>query len=86
MEGTSTIDNHLKFVQKKSERSTVIFYIFKKSKREKLKNDGFSSISPPLGGAASAARIRRGLTTEPVLPRVPTNIPTKFDRNRLKDG
>jgi hypothetical protein len=29
----------------------VIFYIFKKSKREKFLN-GCSSISPPLGGAA----------------------------------
>jgi hypothetical protein len=36
MEGTFPIDNHLKFLQKKSQRSTVIFYIFKKLKREKL--------------------------------------------------
>jgi hypothetical protein len=73
------IRSELKFLQKKSQRSTVIFYIFKKVETRKVEKRRFFV-------DFSAARGRSGLTREPVLPRAPTNIPTKFDQNRPKDG
>ena len=74
-----SLDNHLKILHKKSQPSTVIIYIFEKSKRTCHEKHYFFV-------NFSAARGRSGLAREPVLPRAPTNIPTKFDQNRPKDG
>jgi hypothetical protein len=57
----------------------VIFHILKKSKREKLKKRRFFV-------DFSTARGRSGIIPKSFLPRVSTNIPTKFDQNRPKDG
>jgi hypothetical protein len=57
----------------------LIFHILKKSERTFHEKHYFFVYF-------SAARGRSGLAREPVLLRPPTNIPTKFDQNRPKDG